>query len=219
MPGNFANAQDLVMVKDIKQDTLILKDGGLRQIVMVGGTNFSLKSSTEQNVLTSAYQNFLNSLTFPIQIIIHSRKLNIQNYLTLLEQRKGEESTPLLKNQIEEYVDFVRSFVQQNAIMQKSFFVVVPFIAATIPGKSSLMGFLPFGKKKGEAEVKENEDHAFDEAVGQLKQRTAQVVEGLSVVGLEAVVLNDESLTELFYNFYNPETVEKKEVNLDQKKH
>jgi type IV secretory pathway VirB4 component len=216
MAGTFANAQDLVMVKDIKQSTIILKDGGMRQVVMVGGTNFSLKSATEQNVLTSAYQNFLNSLAFPIQILIHSRKINIANYLEVLEKRKGEEVTPLLKNQIEEYSAFVGSFVQQNAIMQKSFFVIVPFVPASLPTKSSIMGFLPFGKKNKSDEQKQDEDHAFNEAVGQLKQRTTQVIEGLGVVGLEAVLLNDESLTELFYNFYNPETIEKREVNIHQ---
>lgn len=214
MPGNLANAQDLVMVKDIKQGAVILKNGGMRQVVMVGGTNFSLKSAAEQNVLTSGYQYFLNSLTFPIQIIIHSRKINIQNYIDLLNERKGAETTPLLKNQIEEYADFVGSFVQQNAIMQKSFFVVVPFIPVSMPGKSSFLSFLPFGKSNKTDQAKQDEEHSFNEALGQLKQRTAQVVEGLGVVGLEAVVLSDESLTELFYNFYNPETTEKKGVKL-----
>src|SRR4051812_28542163 len=103
MSPTFANAQDLVALKEIRDNTLVLKSGELRQILMVGGINFSLKSESEQNVITEGYQNFLNGLNFPIQIIIHSRKINVEKYLESLTERRGQEPSALLQDQIAEY--------------------------------------------------------------------------------------------------------------------
>src|SRR6185436_15901746 len=127
MPGNFANSQNLVSIKDIYKGTLLLRNGSLCQILMIGGVNFSLKSEQEQNLLTVAYQNFLNSIDFSIQILIHSRKINIDHYLEDLGKRLAEEPSPLLQNQISEYREFIRQFVSENAIMEKMFLVVVPW--------------------------------------------------------------------------------------------
>jgi type IV secretory pathway VirB4 component len=213
MANNFANAQDLVAVEDIVDGTVFLKSGALRQIAMVGGINFSLKSQGEQNVITQAYQNFLNGLNFPLQIIIHSRKINIAGYLETLEARKDGEAAPLLQSQISEYQEFIKGFVHDNAIMAKTFFVVIPFSPVSVPSKGMFMKLLPFGDKKKEADrAAQAKTTSRAESVSQLKQRTAQVVEGLAALGLEAVVLADEALVELFYNFYNPETTEKKDV-------
>jgi len=214
MPNNFANTQDLVAVEDIHDDTIIMKDGGLRQVVMVGGVNFSLKSEAEQNILAQAYQSFLNGLNFTLQILIHSRKINIEKYLGVLEERLGQEQAPLLQSQINEYKDFIKGFVQDNEIMIKTFFVVVPFAPITLPSKGSMLSFLPFIKKKGEEEERAARDLLFKEHLGQLRQRTAQIVDGLSSIGLEATPLTNDSLMELIYNFYNPGSVEKQSVTL-----
>jgi type IV secretory pathway VirB4 component len=227
MPKPLGNTQDLVDIKEIRANTVIMKNGALRQIVMVSGINFALKSETEQNIITQAYQNFLNGVDFPLQIIVHSRKVNIERYLEGLAQYSAQEPSPLLQNQAEEYREFIRGFVQKNAIMEKTFLVVVPFypINVGIPAaQQSAGGFLaslpPFGggaKKQDSAateKAKEASDASYAESLSQLTQRVSQVVEGLSQVGLEAVVLNEEQLIELFYNFYNPETVEKQGMNL-----
>lgn len=215
MPGEFASAQNLVSVEGIKDGVITLKDGSLRQIVMVGGVNFSLKSEGEQNIITQTYQNFLNTLNFPLQIVVHSRKVNINNYLKLLEERRAQEQSALLQDQIDEYREFVRQFVSEHAIMAKTFFVVVPFSPLALPSKETFLGFLPFRKKKTDVVAIQDQaekEKVFHENVGQLKQRVAQVTDGLTTIGLETLVLNDEQLLELFYNFYNPETVEKKEA-------
>lgn len=217
-----ANTQDLVEVENIKNKTVILKDGSLRQIIMVGGINFNLKSEEEQNLITQMYQNFLNSLNFQIQIIVHSRKVNIESYLKNLEERKAQEKSALLQDQISEYQEFIRRFVSDNAIMSKTFFVVVPFypLTASLPVKSAA-SFLPFlGKKtqtKEENEDKETKEKEFQENLLQLTQRVNQVLDGLEQIGLDAVLLDDEQLLELFYNFYNPETVEKEKITLSEK--
>jgi type IV secretory pathway VirB4 component len=159
-----ANSLDLLAIQEIHHETIILKNGGLVQVLMVGGTNFSLKPETEQNVLTASYQRFLNSLGFPIQIIVHSRKVNVERYLAGLEKLQNNEASPLLQSQISEYRQFVQSFVKENPIMTKSFFVAVPYygagvkIAKKMPvggskkkeGGFSPLDYLPFLKKKEE---------------------------------------------------------------------
>lgn len=222
MAHEFANTQDLVEIEEIRDSTVVLKSGELRKIVMVVGTNFSLKSEAEQNIITAAYQNFLNSIDFPLQIIIHSRKINIDEYLKKIETYQSQEPSALLQNQIGEYREFIRGFVAQNAIMEKNFFVVVPFApVAILPMKrSSFLGSLPFfgGKKTTEEEEKthEAEEAEFKQNLAQLDQRVGQVIEGIAGIGLEASALSREELVELFYNFYNPETVEKTHIPLPE---
>lgn len=215
MPGNLANTQDLVPIEEVREGTVVLKNGDLRQILIVGGINFSLKSEAEQNIITQGYQNFLNSVDFPLQIIIHSRKLNIERYLSSLDERQGQETSGLLRDQITEYREFIRKFVNENAIMSKTFLVVVPFTPIGLPGKDTISGMFPFGKKGPAADAQHQaaKQADFEHNLAQLKQRMARVAEGLIAIGLEAVPLNDEQLVELFYNFYNPGTVEKESVN------
>jgi len=198
--------QKFVDVKDIREGAAILENGGLRRVLMVSGINFDLKSEEEQNLITSAYQNFLNTLDFSVQIVIHSRKLNIEKYLARLADRHATEGNELLKNQILEYTEFVKSFVETNAVMAKNFFVVVPYDPIIIPGGGKkLLDVFSFGKA-GKVAVEET----LDQKLTQLNQRTDQVVSGLSQIGLRVVALSDEELTELFYNLYNPSTIEKK---------
>jgi hypothetical protein len=214
--ANLANAQDLVNIEEIRENAVMLKGNGLRQVIMVGGLNFSLKSEDEQDIITQGYQNFLNSLDFPLQIIIHSRKINIEKYLSNLDGRRGVEISPLLQSQIGEYEEFIRGFVQENDIMAKTFLVVVPFTPIGLPSKESAMKFLPFLKKNKDVEQKMSQEKQadFKANLGQLSQRASEVVEGIRSIGLEAKILDDEELIELFYNFYNPETIEKEKMNL-----
>jgi type IV secretory pathway VirB4 component len=212
------NSLDLVDIKEIRQNTVIVKDGSLRQIVMVGGVNFSLKSETEQNIITQGYQTFLNSIDFPLQILIHSRKVNIEKYIEALRARKEIEQSPILQNQIDEYSKFVEGFVEKNAIMEKVFLVVVSFYPTSIlPSANKVTSLIPFlGKKKEDPATKARREEElakmFGENLAQLNQRTSQATGGLLNIGLEATVLEDEQLIELFYNFYNPQTVERQKA-------
>lgn len=221
MAGDLANTQDLVEAKEIKDDTILMKDGSLRQVIMVGGTNFALKSEEEQNSLTNAYQNFLNGLNFSIQIIIHSRKINIAPYLEKLEARRAQEASPLLQDQIYEYKEYVRAFVADNPIMNKTFFVVIPFypINMSLPTASGILASLPFLNKKPKTPQENKEgDELFAESFQQLSQRTEQVASGLASMGLEPKILKTEELIELLYNFYNPEKVEKDNIDSIEEK-
>jgi type IV secretory pathway VirB4 component len=215
------NSQDLVDIKEIRGNVVMLKDGSLRQIVMVGGVNFALKSETEQNLMIQAYQSFLNGVDFPLQILVHSRKVNIDDYLATLLKRKESESSPLLQNQIEEYVAFIKGFIEKNAIMEKTFLMVIPFYPmANIAGASkTVSGFFPsFGKKAApkaaDPAADEEIERTFKEIVAQLNQRTSQVINGIGGIGLDVTILENEELIELFYNFYNPQTVEREKINV-----
>ena len=214
-----ANSQDLVDIEEIRDGIVVLKSGGLRQVVMVGGMNFALKSEEEQNTIALSYQDFLNSLDFPLQILIHSRKVNIERYLEGLESRKAGEISGLLQDQISEYQEFIRSFVKEYAVMKKIFLVIVPFTPLNLPSKETFTNVFSFGKKKvaaGDKAVKTDpqKEAEFKEHANQLAQRVTQVVDGLHTIGLEVTALNDDQMVELFYNFYNPETVEKDELPL-----
>lgn len=217
MNNNFGDTKELIEIKEIKYNTIILKNGGLRQIIVVGGTNFALKSEEEQNIIIQAYQDFLNSLEFPIQIVIHSRKINIEKYLNYLKEQEQKETSGLLKNQMEEYIEFIRSFVKENAIMTKTFFVVVPYFSVNITAETkNITSKIPFlsSKNNQNNSLKNDEEKNLLEDINQINQRTNDVIEGLSAIGLDAVRLGDEELLELFYNYYNPETIEKEVIKI-----
>lgn len=206
--------QQFVAVKKIKDGVVYLKRGGLRRVIIVSGINFDLKSEDEQNLILASFQDFLNTLDFSLQFFVHSRKVNVDVYLERMKERKEKEENELLKIQIDEYIRFIKMFVDQNNIISKTFFVVVPY--DTFQTVESAKGFLSFlgSKKRGqdEAERRNEQEH-----LQQLAQRVDDVLQGLSQIGLRGVPLEDEELTELFYNLYNPELIEKKELEIAKK--
>ncbi len=208
MPQNTTvSTQNLVAIKDIRNGVLILKSGGLRQILLVGGINFDLKSEEEQELILSAFQNFLNALDFSVQFFVHSRKVDVRDYLEKIRARKAEETNELLKIQIEEYATFVHSFVEENAIIHKAFFVVVPFDPVTVPERARGV-FAFFKRGNAEAERSKSDQENLD----QLNIRVAKVVSGVEQIGLRVAPLPNEEVIELFYNLYNPALVEKKDL-------
>ncbi len=217
-PKEALPTQQFINIQGVRNGILVLKDGGLRQILLVSGLNFDLKSEDEQNAITFSYQSFLNSLNFSIQIFVHSRKVNIENYLANLKKVEAAETNPLLKTQIAEYGEFIRSFTSENAIMNKSFFVVVPFdpVQLSVGGSGGFIQKL-FGKKSAAATqlADADEQRRFTQNAGQLSQRTEQVITGLTQVGLKAEALKDDEVIELLYNLYNPEAIEKKGLELN----
>ncbi len=207
--------QQFVEIEAITQGAVVLKGGALRKIVMVSGLNFDLKSEEEQEVIIYAYQNFLNALDFSVQMVLHSRRLDIDDYLRRLELIESSEANELLKNQLVEYRAFIKSLVGQNDIMAKSFFVVIPYDPVVIPkaGAGASRGILGFfGKKGAAASSPPAEDPGFAAHLEQLRERTEQVLGGLRQIGLRAVPLEQEEVIELFINLYNPAPIEKKQA-------
>ncbi|MBI2639705.1 MAG: hypothetical protein HYW90_02315 [Candidatus Sungbacteria bacterium] len=205
-------AQDFLAVDFIRDGVISLRGTqGLRMVLMASSFNFALKSSEEQDATIMQYENFLNSLDFPIQFVIHSRRLNITPYLETLKEREKEETNELLKIQVGEYIEFVRSFVELTNIVTKTFYVIVPF-TPTIAEKAGVASFLPaFFKNKKDAGGTDN-GNSFTEHKNQLLQRADAVSAGLRRFGIRSAALNTEELVELFYGLYNPAEAERQKL-------
>ncbi|MDD2730861.1 MAG: hypothetical protein PHW33_01910 [Candidatus Portnoybacteria bacterium] len=202
--------QQKIDIEDIQEGVVILRGGELRAVLMTSSINFALKSEEEQDALIFKYQQFLNSLDFPVQILTVSRKLDISGYLAMLEQKKKEQPNELLQIQISEYVDFVHNLVEVSNIMSQSFFVVVP-LTPMEKKEAGLVEKLGLSFKK---EVAVQQEKNLEEMKNQLWQRVEYVVSGLSGLGLNAVPLNNDELTELFYHLYNMGLKEKPTLKL-----
>ena len=199
--------QEFVPIKEVRDGVLILKDGSMRGVVLASSLNFSLKSDDERTAILMQFQNFLNSLDFPVQISIESRRLDIRPYIALLEERYKEQVNDLMKIQTQEYIGFVKKFTEDNNIMTKSFFVIVSYDPAMISIKGSgLSGLL---KKRTTAEELEKKRANFDENRTQLEQRVSVVEQGLSQCGIRVIRLKTEEVIELFYKIFNPGDTEK----------
>lgn len=208
MPLKARATQEFVPIDDIRDGVILMKDGSLRAAVLCTSLNFSLKSEDEKIAVLSQFQDFVNSLDFSIQIFVQSRKLDIRPYLALLENQKKNQINSLMKIQIEEYIDFVKSFTENTNIMTKSFFVVVPYVPAIIAQRGTGIGSLiPSKKTPEEKEAQTNE--GFEEHRTQLEQRLSVVEQGLVRCGIRIARLGTEEIIELFYKIFNPGETEK----------
>src|SRR5262245_54387446 len=124
--------QEFVPIQEVRNGTIILKDGSLRALLMASSINLALKSQDEQNAIIGQFQNFLNSLEFSVQLFIESRELDIRPYIALLEERYAAELDDLMKIQIREYITFIKDFTARSNIMSKNFFIVVPYDPALV---------------------------------------------------------------------------------------
>lgn len=200
-------AQQFLAIDQIREDVVTLKEGGYRVILMCSSVNFALKSPDEQDALIFQYQNFLNALDFSIEIIIHSRRLNIAPYLETIKQRQKEETNELLKVQIAEYTEFIKNFVELTNIMSKTFYVTIPFDPPIIAQRGivgKIISAVGLGRKGDDTQA-----NAFEEYKNQVWQRVDTVAAGLQRTGIRAAPLNTEELIELFYGLYNPTEFEK----------
>lgn len=197
--------QDFVPVKEVRGGVVVLKDGGLRAIVLASSINFALKSADEQIAILSQFQNFLNSLDFTVQIFIQSRKLDIRPYVALLEERETAQTNDLMKIQVREYIEFIKSFTADANIMSKSFFVVVPYAPAQL--NASKVSKSLFGGKS--ASSTDDFSQAFEEYRTQIEQRVSVVQQGLNGCGVRSVMLGTEEVIELLYKLFNPGELEK----------
>lgn len=204
--------QDFVPIKEVRDGVIIMKDGSMRAVVLCTSINFALKSADEQEAIIYQFQNFLNSLDFSVQISIQSRELDIRPYLAVLEKRYNEELNDLLKIQTREYMQFVKSFTENQNIMAKAFFVIIPFTPTMLnsPKNNGLSKFLPSANKNttNKEQGKEKID-AFEEHRSQLEQRTSVITQGLSRCGIRSIALGTEEVIELLYKLFNPGATEK----------
>lgn len=199
LPGT--PTQQFLKFTEIRDDAMVMQDGTLRAVLLVSSTNFDLKSQEEQDALIYSYQRFLNSLEFHIQILMQSRKMNISEYTEKLKGLMERQTNELLRMQTSEYIEFINRLVESANVMNKNFYVIIPY--ELIQPVKATTGFFSNLFKKNQAGQISQREESFVEARKQLDERVAQVSANLSSAGLRIVRLNTDQLIELVYNSYN----------------
>ena len=198
-------AQDFVPIKEVRGGVMVLKDGALVGVMLASSINFALKSGPEQEAILAQFQAFLNSLDFSIQFFVQSRRLDIRPYIALLEDRLKAQTEDLMKIQVSEYIEFIRSFTDRANIMSKHFFIVIPY-TPPIVDVAKVVQTKIFGKTSLSARDK---NIGFEEQRTQLEQRMSIVEQGLVRCGIRTAVLGTEEVIELLYKEFNPGELEK----------
>jgi len=214
--GNPNSTQNTLQIAEIRDGIVIMNDGSYRAVIMAKSINFDLMSQSEQESVEYAYQGFLNSLYFPIQIFIRSQKVDIGPYIDRLDKIRTEHDNMLLALLMEDYINYIDILAQSTNIMDKKFYIVVPFAsspaaeAALATSRGFLAGFSDLLSKK-ETRVVINE-RDLDKAKTELKNRVQAVTGGLIQCGVKSAPLDTEELIELYYDTYNPDTATRQHI-------
>jgi len=203
------STQQYLNIAEIKDNTVVLKDGTLRAVLLVSSINFALKSEDEQNAVIDSYVRFLNNLSFTLQIVIQSRELDINNYLEYLKGKEKEQTNKLLKVQTADYIEYIKELTSLGKIMNKRFYVVVPYDPMTDKHKGF---FSLLGEALKPATIIKLKDKTFKNYQEMLDRRLDSVVGGLESLGVAVARLDTQSLIELYYKTYNPETAKNQEL-------
>lgn len=201
-----ASTQVHMKIAEIRDDTVVLKNGGIRAILKVSSVNFNLKSEDEQNAITYSYQGFLNSIEFPIQIVVRSKKLDIDNYIDTLSGLAEKQTNNLLQRQTYEYMDYVQRLVEYADIMEKDFLVVVPYNPLRAVKPNMIQRFFQNLTPKDSFSDLQKRHKEFMQLKKGLNQRVNTTVAGLESCGLKVDQLRTHELIELYYEIYNPLT-------------
>lgn len=198
------STQTHLSIGEIHDDVLVLKNGGVRSILKVSSINFNLKSEQEQNAIIYSYQGFLNSLEFPIQIIVRSKKLDIDDYIEQVEKLGEKQTNPLLQEQTYEYAEYVKKLVEFADIMQKEFYVVIPYDPGRARGAGIFQTFMQRIKPQDKASEIFKRKKEFAKLKKSLLQRVNIVQSGLENCGLKVEELKTPDIIEMFYQSLNP---------------
>ena len=194
------STQAHLQFSEIKDGIVVMRDGSLRMIIICSPTNFDLKSPAEKDAIEFAYQGFLNGLHFPIQIVIQSRKIDLDGYLAKLDNIQSNQSNPLLASLMEDYVYNIKGLLDEVNIMEKRFYVVVPYYTNVVSKENILTKLKKVNTDNYESTQTSTE---YETRKKDLIQRTQLVAQGLAQVGVRAAILNTQEVIELFYNSYN----------------
>jgi len=194
------STQSHLQFSEIKDGIVVMRDGSLRMVILCSPTNFDLKSPAEKDAIEFAYQGFLNGLHFSIQIVIQSRKIDLDNYLGKLDAIQSDQANPLLASLMEDYIFNIRGLLDEVNIMEKRFYVVVPYFVSTV-SKANILTKLK-GVNSADPEVTQTSTE-YEQRKRDLLQRTNLVAQGLAQIGVRSAVLNTQEVIELFYNSYN----------------
>ncbi len=202
------STQAYLDIAAIKDNVVVLKDGGLRAVLLASSLNFALKSPQEQEDIVLRYQGFLNGLNFPIQIVLQSRKLDLTDYLAKLSQRAESEQREQIRAQTTSYVEFMERLISVANIMDKRFYVVVPYDPIGLKQRSFFDKLFNPAKQVTLTMT----DKEFADFTVQLSERVNLIASGLGSFGVKSAQLNTQQLIELYYATYNPEEAVKQRL-------
>lgn len=204
-----ASTQQFLDIAEIKEDVVIMKDGTLRAVLLCSSVNFALKSEEEQDAIISAYVGFLNALEYPLQIVVQSRRLNVEEYLNRLTEAQRAQTNELLKAQIADYRQFVFELISLGQIMSKRFYVVIPYDPMTNKRKGFFVRMKETITPVLSLRLREDQ---FRQRRKDLLQRVDSVASNLGSMSVSAAVLDTQSLIELYYTAYNPDVAESEKL-------
>jgi len=209
-----SSTQRHLRISEITNDILILKNGGVRAVLEVNAVNFNLKSEAEKSAIISSYQSFLNTLEHPVQIVVQSRKLELDTYLSKLNSKANDQSNELLKQQTLEYVDYIKRLLEYADIMEKKFYVVIPY-ESLVKKKSSLIGkFMDRMKGKETYSDFVYKKKNFKRLKKGLDTRINTIESGLENCGLKVIRMETSDLVKLYYTAYNPEVSRNEDITI-----
>jgi hypothetical protein len=216
VPGNPNSTQNTLQIAEVRDGIVIMNDGSFRSVVMVKSINFDLMSPQEQEAVEYSYQGFLNSLYFPIQIFMRSQKVDLQPYIAKLDKIRTEHDNMLLALLMEDYIGYIDALSQQTNIMDKRFYITIPFypvIDATKALTQSKNFFTGLGQlfNNKEQHVVINEQD-LENAKSELRNRVQAVLSGLLQCGVQGLPLDTQELIELYYDSYNPDTATRQQL-------
>jgi len=186
-----ASTQSFIEIEDLKDDIVLFKDFSAGIVIEVGAVNFWLLSVEEQSSIIYAYAGLLNSLSFPVQILILSKKMDISLYLEYLDNQINKQHNELLKTKLSSHKEFIKTIIKKNSVMEKRFFFVVPFSPLELGITGANTGGL-------------NKEYVITRAKTSLYPKRDHLLRLLAKIGLRANVMAKQEITELFYNLYNP---------------
>jgi hypothetical protein len=215
-PNNPNSTQNTLQIAEVRDGIVIMNDGSFRCVVMVKSINFDLMSPQEQEAVEFSYQGFLNSLYFPVQIFVRSQKVDLQPYIAKLDKIRTEHDNMLLALLMEDYIGYIDALSAQTNIMDKKFYVVIPFFPtvdaqkALAQSKNFLSGFAGLFNNKEQHVVINERD--LENAKGELRNRVQAVLAGLQQAGIQGLPLDTQELIELYYDTYNPDTATRQQL-------
>lgn len=215
-PTNANSTQNTLQIAEIRDGIVIMNDGSYRSVVMVKSINFDLMSRQEQEAVEYSYQGFLNSLYFPIQIFARSSRVDLQPYIAKLDKIRTEHDNMLLALLMEDYIGYIDNLSAQVNIMDKRFYVVIPFFPVidtqkVIGQSKNFLGGIGglFNKKEQHVTINERE---LENAKTELRNRVQAVMGGLQQCSIQGLPLDTQELIELYYDTYNPDTATRQQL-------
>jgi len=208
-PRNPNSSQNSLLIAELRDSMTIMNDGSMRAVIACRSINFDLMSEREREAVEYSYQNFLNSLYFPIQILVRSQKVDIGPYLDMLEKIRRDQDNMLLGVLMDDYISFIDMLSQETNIMDKSFFIVIPYypsgdVNSAVNQSKSMIGSL-FGSSSPQQRIRIDEV-TYNKSKDEVRNRVQTVINGLMQIGIRSSQLNTKELGELYYNVYNPDT-------------